>query len=438
MTDQPDVVIVGGGQAGLAVSWELAQAGVEHVVLERGRAGESWRGRWDSFCLVTPNWSLQLPGHPYDGDDPDGFDPRDAVVAYLERYAERAPLHTGVEATALRPRPGGGFVLETTAGTLAPRQVVLATGAYQHEHVPPAWAALPDHLPRLGLGEYRNPDALPDGPILVVGSGQSGCQVAEELHEAGRSVVLSCGRAPWALRRLDGRDLLWWLDGSGFLDAPCSSLPAPEARLAANVLVSGRDGGHDLNLRTLRALGVTLTGHLVGAEGRRARFAADLRASVAWGDERYDQLMGLFGRLAQERGMSPLDVPPPAPFGPEGPEEVDLTGFGAAILACGFRPGYDRWVDCPGAFDALGFPVHAEGSCTAIAGLHFAGVHFLRKRKSALFIGVGEDAAIVAEKIGAAAPESLRSRKVRGRRSRGRSIRRVAVTGTRNAVRASR
>jgi putative flavoprotein involved in K+ transport len=403
MTDQPDVVVVGGGQAGLSVSWELARAGVEHVVLERGRVGESWRGRWDSFCLVTPNWTLRLPGHAYDGDDPDGFDGRDAVVSYLDRYAADAPVHTGVEATALRRRPEGGFLLETTAGPLAPRQVVLATGAYQRPHVPPAWETLPEDLPRLGLHEYRSPGALPDGPVLVVGSGQSGCQVAEELHEAGRSVVLSCGRAPWAPRRIGDRDLVWWLVESGFLDAPCSSLPAPEARLAGNVLVTGRDRGHDLHLRTLHDAGVTLTGRLLGAAGRRASFAADLGASVAWGDERHGQLIDLFRRLAEERGMPPLDVPPPAPFGPEGPEEVDLTGFGAAILASGFRPGYDAWVDCPGAFDALGFPVHAEGACTAVAGLHFTGVHFLRKRKSSLFIGVGEDAAIVAGQIAAVA-----------------------------------
>ena len=134
--------------------------------------------------------------------------------------------------------------------------------------------------------------------------------------------------------------------------------------------MSGRGGGHDLHLRTLRALGVTLTGRLLGADGRRARFAPDLSASVAWGDERNAQLMDLFAATAGQRGLSPPAVPPPAPFGPEGPEEVDLTGFGAAILACGFRPGYDAWVDCPGAFDPLGFPVHAEGSCTAAEGLH--------------------------------------------------------------------
>ncbi|MET0769395.1 MAG: NAD(P)-binding domain-containing protein [Solirubrobacteraceae bacterium] len=381
-----DVVVVGAGQAGLAVSHELTRAGVEHVVLEKGRVAQTWRGRWDSFCLVTPNWSLQLPGHHYDGDDPDGFDARDEVIAYLERYAEPMPVEEGVEATSLAQRDGG-FVLETSAGTLTPRQVVLASGAYQRAHRP---EGLPAHL---DVGDYRNPGALPDGPVLVIGSGQSGCQIAEELRRAGRDVFLSCGRAPWAPRRLEDKDLVWWLHESGFLDQPVGALPDPAARLFGNVQVSGHGGGRDLNYRTLRRDGVTLLGRFLGADGRRARFAGDLGASVAWGDERNAQLMDLF------RTVGPLDVPPPEPFDPAAPGELDLAGFGAVIVAGGYRPDYARWVQIPGAFDAMGFPLHHEGASTVADGLYFAGVHFLRKRKSTLFIGVGEDAAIVAGKV---------------------------------------
>jgi len=381
-----DVVIVGGGQAGLAVSHELARAGVEHVVLERSRVAQTWRDRWDSFCLVTPNWSLQLPGHHYDGDDPDGFDDRDAVVAYLERYADDLPVQEGVTATSLTQRDGG-FVLETSAGTLTPTQVILATGAYQRAHRP---AGLPQHL---DIGDYRNPGELPDGPVLVIGSGQSGCQIAEDLLRAGRDVFLSCGRAPWSPRRLGGEDLVWWLHESGFLDQPVSALPDPAARLFGNVQATGHGGGHDLHYRTLRRDGVTLLGRFLGADGRRARFADDLGASVAWGDERNAQLMQLF------RTVAPLDVPPPEPFDPAAPEELDLAGFGAVIVAGGFRPDYARWVHIPGAFDAHGFPLHDEGASTVADGLSFAGVHFLRKRKSTLFIGIGEDAAIVAGRV---------------------------------------
>jgi putative flavoprotein involved in K+ transport len=398
MTDRIDVAVVGAGQAGLSVSHELRRADVSHVVLERGRVAETWRRRWDSFCLVTPNWSLRLPGHGYAGSDPDGFLPRDGVTAYLERYAVDAPVREGVEVTALRRRRGG-FLLETSEGSVAARAVVLCTGAYQRPHRPPAAAALPAGLFAIDVGDYRNPSDLPSGPVLVVGSGQSGCQIAEELQLAGRTVFLSCGRAPWLPRRFGGRDLVWWALESGYLDAPLASLPTPAARLAANLTVTGTRGGHDLHLRTLQAQGVTLLGRLAGASGHHARFAPDLADSVAWGDQRQLQFMGLVKKLVDERGLPDPGLAPPTPFRADAPEHVDLHGFGAVVFAGGFRPDYGRWVQCRGAFDAAGFPVQRDGSCTAVEGLHFAGVHFLRKRKSSLLIGVGEDAAIVAKRI---------------------------------------
>jgi putative flavoprotein involved in K+ transport len=400
MSERADVVVVGAGQAGLAVSHELSGAGVEHVVLERGRVGETWRGHWDSFCLVTPNWSVRLPGHAYDGDDPDGFMLRDAVVEYLERYARDAPVREGVDVGALRPAADGGFELETSAGPIAANRVVVATGAYQRAHRPPAAAALPPGLLQLDVPDYANPADLPPGPVLVIGSGQSGCQIAEELHEAGRSVFLACGRAPWLPRRFGDRDLVWWANETGFLDAPAGSLPDPSARLAANLLATGRGGGHDLHLRTLRGLGVTLLGHFTGADGFHARFAGDLGESVAWGDAKHADFMNLVRRHVAEHGLPEPEIHDPGPFDGEAPEHVDLTGFGAVVFAGGFRPDYG-WVDVPGAFDPLGFPIHQECSSTAADGLYFAGVHFLRKRKSSLLIGVGEDAAIVARAIAA-------------------------------------
>ena len=201
MTDRIEVVIVGAGQAGLAVSHELTRAGVAHVVLERGRVGQSWRKRWDSFCLVTPNWFLGLPGHPYDGGDPDGFMLRDEVVAHLERYAVNASVREGVEVTELGRGPNGGLILKTSAGEIGARTVVLSTGAYQRPYRPAAAATLPPDLLQIDVEDYRNPSDLAPGPVLVVGSGQSGCQIAEELHQAGREVFLACGRAPWFPRR---------------------------------------------------------------------------------------------------------------------------------------------------------------------------------------------------------------------------------------------
>jgi putative flavoprotein involved in K+ transport len=398
--DHVEVAVVGGGQAGLAVSTELTGQGVEHVVLERGRVAQTWRDRWDSFCLVTPNWSVQLPGHAYDGADPDGFMPRDEIVAYLERYAADGPVQEGVDVRSIDSAPGG-FALHTSTGEIRARAVVLATGAYQRPHRPAAAATLPGDLLQIDVEDYRSPEALPAGPVLVVGSGQSGCQIAEELHEAGRDVVLACGKAPWAPRRIGGRDLIWWALESGFLDHTVESLPAPAARLAANVLATGHGGGRDLHLRTLRAGGVTLTGHFLGAAGHEARFAQDLEASVAWGDERYGQLSGLFRTFAQERGLDEPSLEPPPPFVGEGPAEVDLRGFGAVLFTTGFRPDYDSWLPWPGAFDEHGFPTHTDGESTAMPGIYFVGVHFLRKRKSSLLLGVGEDAQIVARRVAA-------------------------------------
>jgi putative flavoprotein involved in K+ transport len=404
MGERIATVVVGGGQAGLAVSHELTGAGTEHAVLERGRVGETWRGRWDSFCLVTPNWSVQLPGGPYDGDDPDGFMPRDELVEHLERYAAGfgAPVREAVEVTSLRPHPGGEFELETSAGDILSETVVLSTGAYQRPHRPASAAMLPPDLPQIGVEGYRNPGELPDGRVLVVGSGQSGCQIAEELHEAGREVFLACGRAGWGPRRLADRDLFWWLHAAGDLDDRVEALPDPSVRLAGNIQATGRDGGHDLHYRTLQRMGVTLLGHFLGAEGGKARFAPDLGETIAWADQRNAKVMDGFRKAARRLGLPELDIPVAGPIDVDPPELVDLSGFGTVLFAGGFRPDYGSWVEAPGAFDELGFPIHREGASTAVPGLYFVGVHFLRKRKSSLLIGVGEDAAIVAGQIAAA------------------------------------
>ena len=387
------VVIVGGGQAGLAVSYELTKAGVDHVVLERARIASAWHGRWDAFCLVTPNWTMDLPGFPYGGDDPQGFLPRDGIVDYLERYAAsfKAPIQTGVEVQSLDARADGGFLLRTSGGEMRARQVVLATGAYQRPHRPALASAFPSRLLVIDAEDYKRPSALPPGQVLVVGSGQTGCQVAEDLHLAGREVALACGRAPWGPRRLAGLDLVDWLVRTDWFDFPLSSLPMPHSRLAANIQFTGRDGGHDLNYRVLQAMGVQLVGHLQAVEGSKARFAPDLADSVAFGDQRYSDLCNLLRQQLPAAGFDVPDLPVPPPFVADSPPEVDLDAFGTVIFTAGFRPDYARWVHLP-AFDEWGFPFTADGASTVVPGLYFAGVHFLRTRKSSLLFGVGEDA----------------------------------------------
>jgi putative flavoprotein involved in K+ transport len=396
------VVVVGAGQAGLAMSRELTRAGIEHVVLERGRVGETWRNRWDSFCLVTPNWTVQLPHGAYDGADPDGYMPRDEIVSFLENYAAVGdlPIREQVDVLSIQS-VSDAFALHTKNGGMHAQAVVIATGAYQRPHRPAGAESLPGDIYQVDVDGYGNEQQLPPGRVLIVGSGQSGCQIAEELHEAGRDVVLACGRAPWAPRRMGGRDLAWWAHESGFWDQSVDDLPSPEARLTANVLATGQGGGHDLDLRTLQGLGVVLAGHFLGAYDRRVLFATDLAETVGWGDDRYRELRNLVEGLVAERGLEPPDLPEPEPFESDAPESLDLTDFGAVIFAGGFRPDYRSWLPWPEAFDRWGFPIHHEGASTVVRGLYFVGVHFLRKRKSSLLIGVGEDAAIVANQIAA-------------------------------------
>jgi putative flavoprotein involved in K+ transport len=282
MTETP-VIVVGAGPAGLAISCELTKRGVEHLVLERGHIGQTWRDRWDSFCLVTPNWTVQLPDGHYDGPDPDGFMPRDEMVAYLERYAAgaRAPVRENTEVTSIEGLDDA-FVLHTSDGDLRANVVVLATGAFQKPHRA-AWAdSLPTGLFQVDVNGYRNEQQLPPGRVLVVGSGQSGCQIAEELRRAGRDVVVACGRAPWLPRRIGDRDFTWWALETGFLDAPVESLPAPEARLFANLLATGHGGGRDLHLRTLQARDRRLGRRaLQPVHGPRARARRRTRARPA-------------------------------------------------------------------------------------------------------------------------------------------------------------
>jgi pyridine nucleotide-disulfide oxidoreductase len=407
-----DVVVVGAGSAGLAVSHELASDGIAHIVLERGRTGQTWRDRWDSFCLVTPNWTVRLPGGEYDGPEPDGYMARAELVAHLERYAAQSgsPVREGVDVSAMDGAPNGGLRLRTSAGDIEPAAVVLATGAYQRPHRPGAAASLPAGLRQLDAEGYTNPDALPSGAVLVVGSGQTGCQLAEEIHEAGRDVFLACGRAPWAPRRFNGRDLLAWMADTPFFETTLAELPSPQARLVANVQATGHGGGHDLHYRVLQAAGVNLLGHFQGADGPRASFAGDLAESVAFGDARYNDLRALINGTCATTGVDPPEMPDPTLFRADDRSSLDLTHVGAVIFTMGFRPDYRRWVAFPDAFDDLGFPIQMDGASTVVDGLYFVGVHFLRKRKSSLLFGVGEDATVVARTIAERHADSISRR----------------------------
>ena len=389
--------MIGAGQAGLAASYHLTARGREHVVLERGRVGESWHSqRWDGFYLNTPNWSLQLPGFRYAGREPDAFAPLQEIIAYLDDYSRsfRAPVREGVEVTRVR-RNGREFHVETNGLPLTADAVIVAAGAYQRPTPTPLSTALPSEILRFHTSEYRRPSQLADGAVLIVGSGQSGCQIADELLTAGKKVYLSVGRCPWLPRRYRGREVVHWLLETGLADETVDTLPFPTARLGCNAPVSGNDGGHDCNPRWLARRGAILLGRVEAVRGAKLGIGTGLRESLAAGDQ---FLAGFRRRVDELVSRSKLEVADPEPQDADVPlpeiAELDLreTGIGTVLWANGFRPDH-TWIEDLD-IDSTGWPVQRRG-VTSIPGLYFVGLHWLYKRKSALLFGVGEDAEYV-------------------------------------------
>jgi putative flavoprotein involved in K+ transport len=405
MPESIHTVVIGGGQAGLATSYHLTQRGLEHVVLEKSRVGESWRSqRWDSFTLVTPNWSLRLPGFPYQGPDPDGFLTRDQTVAYLEDYVALfdPPLRLGVEVTSVAMRPTShGYRVETNQGTLDAANVVVATGSYQKPKFPPFSAKLPARLCQIHSVAYRNPKQLPPGAVLVVGSGQSGAQIAEELYLGGRQVYLSVGSSGRFPRRYRGKDIGWWLEQMGFLKRTVDALPSPAARFAPSGHLSGKDGGHTLNLHQFARDGVTLLGHVADVRQGQVYLAADLKENLAKADQAAAGIRKSADEYVERAGIqAPDDPQPELRDGYEAKEirELDLgsAGIRTVLWATGYRFDFS-WVEAP-LLDDYGYPIQRRG-VTDYPGLYFVGLHWLHTIASALLSGVGDDAAHVVEHI---------------------------------------
>jgi putative flavoprotein involved in K+ transport len=398
MTTRVETAVIGGGQAGLSAGFHLSRRGAEHVVLERGQIGETWRSeRWDSFRLNTPNWFLRLPGHEYAGNDPDAFLTRDETVAYLESYAGAAngDVQTGTDVLALRARPGGGFELDTSTGPLAAMNVVVATGSFRK----PTPGAATGNVLQLHAREYRNPEQLADGGALVIGSGQSGCQIAAELNRSGRNVYLSLGRCPSLPFSYRGRRVYDWVVDIGMMDETVDTLPTPAARLAGNPTVASTEVAHLTGPRLLAREGVTLVGRVETLDDSRAVIqpnANDRLAEAAQFDANFKQRVDDY--IAANAIGAPEAENDSSAEAVHEVEELDLNAAGVTtvIWANGFRPDY-TWIDLP-VFDTEGWPVHTRG-VTAMDGLYFVGVHWLHKRKSALLLGVGEDAEHVVSTI---------------------------------------
>ncbi|HYZ15248.1 MAG TPA: MSMEG_0569 family flavin-dependent oxidoreductase [Candidatus Acidoferrum sp.] len=399
------VAVIGGGQAGLSISALLKERGVEHVVLEKHRVAHTWRTeRWDSFCLVTPNWQCRLPGFPYGGDDPEGFMLKDEIVRYIEAFAASfdPPLHEGVAVTGLRRAASGeGFHLTTSAGELTADQVVVAIGGYHTASLPRIAERIPADLMHVHSSAYRNPQALPAGAVLVVGSGQSGAQIAEDLHLAGRRVQLCVGRAPRTARRYRGRDVVAWLDAMGYYDLAVEDHPLREGvRDNTNHYVTGRDGGRDIDLRKFALEGMQLHGRLIDVAGSTLRFADDLEENLDRADAVAEKIKTSIDRYIEEHRIdAPLEPRYTPVWKPEHPSrELDLheAGIAAIVWCVGFRSDY-RWIDVP-IFDGKGYPSHHRGVTTA-PGLYFLGLPWQHTWGSGRFSGIARDAAYLADRI---------------------------------------
>lgn len=406
-----DTLVVGAGQAGLATSYWLGQAGVEHQLLERRPAlGGAWQDRWDAFVLNTPNFSLVLPGMPYDGPDPEAFMPRADVVDYMRRYAETvgAPVRTDTDVTRIAPANGGGFGVETNRGGWRARNVVLATGGYQVPKIPALGSRLPGHVLQLHTDAYRNPEQLPAGAVLIVGTGQSGGQITEELLDAGREVHLAVSTCPEAPRRYRGKDILYWLMQVGMhgpeygLNAlTVGQLPSPAARFACNPLVSGADGGHDIHLRDLGRRGVRLHGHLEAADDGELVFSDDLPERLATVEAGFGQrLQPLIDAYIAAAGISAPAAELPTADGwlPSVNPRVNLAAenITSVIWATGYRLDFSI-LDIP-VLDEWNYPRHSRG-VTEHPGLYAVGLPWLTGQGSSIFAGVGRDAKYIAEHI---------------------------------------
>lgn len=395
------VIVVGGGQAGLSISYYLKESGIDHLVLEKHTVTHTWRTqRWDAFCLVTPNWQCGLPGYPYQGDDPHGFMKKDEIIAYLDGFIREvaAPVLEHTEVRSVKERPQGGYVISTTRGVFSADQVVVASGGYHAPIVPRMAERLPTSILQIQSADYRNPQALPEGAVLVVGSGQSGAQIAEDLHLAGRKVYLAVGEAPRCARFYRGRDVVDWLADMKYYDLPVTEHPLREGvRDNTNHYVTGRDGGRDIDLRKFATEGMELYGVLQDYRDGQLHFAPDLQANLDDADTTYNRINASIDKFIAEQGIeapaSSTYEPAWVPAGERTELDPQAAGIGSIIWCIGFRPDFS-WLEVP-AFNGRGYPGHVRG-VTSHAGLYFLGLPWLHTWGSGRFSGIARDAEYLA------------------------------------------
>jgi putative flavoprotein involved in K+ transport len=400
--NRTDTIIVGGGQAGLAMSRCLTEQGIDHVVLERGRVAERWRSeRWDSLRLLSPNWHTRLPGYRYRGPDPHGFMKVSELVSYFERYARSfdSPVREETTVSSVE-RDGLGYRVRTDQGDWNAPTVVIATGHCDVPFVPKASLGLSSRIHQLVPSSYKNSEQLPNGGVLVVGASATGIQLAQELHDSGRPVTLAVGRHTRMPRRYRGRDIAWWLEASGILEERANeAFDLVSARQQPSLQLVGTPDHRTIDLGVLRDAGIELVGRLRGADGTRACFRDDLRRNVDAAERKLDRVFERIDRFIDETRMhaEAPDRRPPIRM-PETPSQLDLAnaGISTVLWATGYHRRYP-WLRVP-VLNTGGEIIH-EAGVTPAPGLYVLGLYYQRTRKSSFIDGVGDDARFLAGKI---------------------------------------
>ena len=390
--------MIGAGHAGLAASRVLADGSIDHVVLERGEVANSWRReRWDSLRLLTPNWQSRLPGHAYDGQDPDGYMTAGEVADFIAGYAARtqAPVRTSTAVSSVT-RDDAGYRLATSTGELHARCVVIASGACNVPSVPAVSAAIPPGIAQFTTFDYRKPGDLPDGGVLVVGPSATGLQLAAEIHQSGRPVTISVGEHVRLPRTYRGRDVLWWMDRSGVWNQRYDEIDdLTRARRLPSPQLVGTPDRRTLDLNALGAMGIQIVGRLSSARDGRALFSGGLRNLFALADLKMERLLDTFDAWAAANPRA-ADVAAPERFEPtrvpaSSPLQLDLRDgrIQSVVWATGYRPDY-RWLDVP-VVDEKGHLRH-DGGVVESPGLYALGLPVLRRRKSTFIHGIEDDA----------------------------------------------
>jgi len=391
-------VVIGAGHAGLAMSKCLTDRSIDHVVLERGMVANSWRTeRWASLRLLTPNWQSRLPGYGYEGDDPDGYRTMPETISFIDRYASAisAPVHVLTVVTSVRKTDTGYFVT-TDQGDWKCRSVVLATGECNIPRIPEVADALPSTIATMTPMEYRNPDQLEEGGVLMVGASATGIQLAEEIHNSGRPVTLAVGEHIRAPRVYRGRDIEWWMDAAGVLNERYDEVDdIVRARKVPSLQLTGSTKRETLDLNALTSMGVKLIGRFSGIQNGKGQFSGSLRNQCTLSDLKMNRLLGTIDEWATENTLDgEVESPhrlPPTEVEALPPLSLDFTdgGINTIVWATGFRPDYS-WLEVP-VFDRKGRVCH-DGGIVQSPGLYLMGIQFLRRRKSVLLDGAGDDA----------------------------------------------